>query len=48
MCDPLLQSEAERLRVTREATEEEISRLKLAEEELVQVGAHLGGGGGVT
>lgn len=33
-----LQDEAERLRVTREATEEEISRLKLAEEELVQVG----------
>jgi hypothetical protein len=31
------QSEAERLRKTRETTAEEIGRLKLAEEELVQV-----------
>ena len=31
------QSEAERLKTTRDSTEEEIVRLKLAEEELVQV-----------
>lgn len=31
------QSEAERLRKVRETTEEEMSRLRLAEEELVQV-----------
>ena len=33
----LTQTEADRLRTTREATEEEISRLRLAEEELEQV-----------
>ena len=33
----LSQVEAERLRTTREATEEEIQRLKLAELELIQV-----------
>ena len=33
----ILQGQAEKLRHTREATDEEIARLKLAEEELVQV-----------
>ena len=33
----LFQCEADRLRETRESTEEEISRLRLAEEELLQV-----------